>query len=166
MGETSYPIALANAFSGKDLDPVRADMTMQFRSDVLWSFATTTTRLTGPTSDEDFVAVALHEIAHGLGFEGNMYESYNVGFCGDGPIGFLYPCPTPYDRFVVDSTGVPLLDYRSPDPRELGTRLKSDANFGGPNTVAANGGTAAKLYTPNIWERSSLSHLDWRHLRV
>jgi hypothetical protein len=56
-----------------------------------------------------------------------------------------------------------LLDYHAPDidPRELGTRLKGDAHFGGPNTIAANGGTAAKLYAPGdfIWG-SSLSHLD------
>jgi len=105
--------------------------------------------------------VALHELAHGLGFIGNMYESYNVGFCGDGPIGYLYPCPTPYDWFAVDSTGVPLLDYHATNPVALGTRLEGDASFGGPNTVIANAGAAAKLYTPMNWQPgSSLSHLD------
>jgi hypothetical protein len=161
---TFYPSALANALSGNDLDPARADITLQFKADVAWSFAITTTYLTAPstpTDDEDFVTVALHEIAHGLGYIGNMYEDYNVGFCGDGLYGYLYPCPTTYDRFVVDSGGVALLYYHVVNPITLGARLKSDANFGGPNTVAANGGTAAKLYTPPtfLWG-SSLSHLD------
>ena len=146
--DTAYPIALANALSGSDLNPAHMDMTLQFKSDVTWSFVTTPHR-TAPAANEDFVTVALHELAHGLGFTGNMYEDYNIGFCGDGLYGYLYPCPTPYDWFVVDSAGVPLLNYHTPDPRELGTRLKSDANFGGPNTSVANGGTAAKLYTPN-----------------
>lgn len=159
--DTAYSIALANALSSSDLNPARADMTLQFKSDVTWSFVTTTTHLTAPTENEDFVTVALHEMAHGLGFIGNMYtDDSNVGFCGDGLYGYLYPCPTPYDWFAVDGAGVPLLDYRAPDPRELGTRLKSDANFGGLNTVAANGGLA-KLYTPaTFYFGSSLSHLD------
>ncbi len=157
-----YPIALANALSGSDLDTTRADMRLQFKSDAEWSYITTTTRLAAPTESYDFVGVALHELAHGLGFIGNMYEDYNIGFCGNGPIGYLYPCPTPYDWLTVDSAGVPLLDYLASDPSALGARLKSDANLGGPNTVAANGGTAAKLYTPStyFYLGSSLSHLD------
>jgi hypothetical protein len=158
--DTAYPAALANALSGSDLNPAQVDMTLQFKSDVTWSFVTTATHLTAPTEDKDFVTVALHELAHGLGSIGNMYEDYNVGFCGEGPYGYLYPCPTPYDWFAVDSAGVPLLDYRAPDPRELGTRLKSDANFGGLNAVVANGGLV-KLYTPAaFYFGSSLSHLD------
>ncbi len=152
---TAYPIALANALSGSDLDATRADMTLQFKSDTTWSFVLTPTHLTAPVASEDFVTVALHELAHGLGFIGNMYEEYNVGFCGS----YLYPCPTPYDWFAVNSSGVPLLD--SPTPIVLGVLLKSDANFGGPNTVIANGETAAKLYTPaTFYFGSSLSHLD------
>jgi hypothetical protein len=154
---TAYPIALANALSGSDLDPARADMTLQFRSDVVWSFVLTPTHLTAPVYGEDFVTVALHELAHGLGFTGNMYEEWNVGFCSH----FLNPCPTPYDRFVVDSAGIALLSYLPNDPYTLAARLKGDANFGGPNTVAANAGAAAKLYTPTNWQPgSSLSHLD------
>ncbi len=161
MLNTAYPIALANALSGSDLDPTRADMTLQFRSDVAWSFVLTPTHLTAPVYGEDFVTVALHELAHGLGFIGNMYESYNVGFCGDGPYGYLYPCPTPYDRFIVDSAGIALLSYLPDDPYALAACLKGDANFGGPNTVIANAGTTAKLYTPTNWQPgSSLSHLD------
>ncbi|HQK15568.1 MAG TPA: hypothetical protein PLJ78_16675, partial [Anaerolineae bacterium] len=154
---TAYPIALANALTGSDLAPTWADMTLQFKSDVAWSFITTTTHLSAPAAGEDFVAVALHELAHGLGFIGNMYEEWNVGFCGNA----LYPCPTPYDWFAVDSAGVALLSHLPNDPYALAARLKGDANFGGPNTLIASAGAAAKLYTPMNWQPgSSLSHLD------
>ncbi|MBN1874950.1 MAG: PKD domain-containing protein [Anaerolineae bacterium] len=152
---TAYPIALANALSGRDLMPGIEDITLEFDASVAWSFALTPTlHARDLSAGEDFVTVALHELAHGLGFIGNMYESYSVGFCRD-------YCPTPYDQLVVDSSGIALLSYLTPDPRELGTRLEGDANFGGLNTIAANGGAAAKLYTPNSWlPGSSLSHLD------
>ena len=154
--DTFYPIALANALAGQDLEPATPDITLQFRAGVDWSFATDVPQPGGT----DFVAVALHELCHGLGFSGNMYESYNIGFCGNGPFSW-YLCPTAYDRFAVDSEGVQLLSYIGPDPRVLGTKLKSDANFGGPNTVARNGGDPVKLYTPAVWDQgSSLSHLD------
>lgn len=152
-----YPAALANALSGTDLDPSRPDINLHFLSAISWSFATTTP----PTSGRDFVAVALHELAHGLGFVSNMYEDYTVGFCGGGLYGALYPCPTAYDWFTVDSSGVGLLTYLTPDPRDLGDRLKADANFGGPNAVVANAGSIVKLYTPALFTfGTSLSHLD------
>jgi hypothetical protein len=157
MVDTYYPISLANALAGQDLDPAQPDMSISFDSDVDWSFETTTPSPTGL----DFVSVGLHEMGHGLGFVGHMYESYSVGFCGDGPYGYLYPCPTAYDRFAIDSQDIALLSYLSPDPRELGARLESDANFGGANARAANSGLASKLYTPATWiQGSSLSHLD------
>lgn len=157
--DVQYPAALANALHGADLNPVRGDMTLQFKSDVAWSYATARSL----TAGEDFVAVALHELAHGLGFAGNMYADYGVGFCGNSLYGALYPCPTPYDWFAVDSSGVALLDYlNDPDdgPYKLAARLTGDANFGGPNALAARGGPV-KLYTPTQWRwGSSLSHLD------
>ncbi len=155
----AYPIALANALSSSDLYPVGADMVLQFDSDVDWSYVTATTYLNAAAVSYDFVAVALHELAHGLGFIGNMYEEWNVGFCGNSLSS--YYCPTPYDWFAVDSAGVALLSYLPNDPYALAARLKGDANFGGPNTVAANAGIVAKLYTPATWiPGSSLSHLD------
>ena len=158
--DTAYPIALANALNGSDLYPAGVDMTLQFKSDVTWSFVLTPAHLTAPVDNEDFVAVALHELAHGLGFIGNMYEDYGVGFCGNGPIGYLHPCPTPYDWFTVDSAGTTLLSYLPMDPYALAARLTGDAHFGGPNAITAYGGSL-KVYTPStfIWG-SSLSHLD------
>ncbi len=137
---TYYPVALANALGGVKGDG--PEIIMKFNAQQSLSLAT-----------------ALHELAHGLGFIGNMTVESNIGFCGDSYAS--YWCPGPYDRFVADSDGSLLLDLRTPDPRVLADRLTRDANFGGPNTKAANGGTAAKLYTPSNWDSySSLSHLD------
>jgi hypothetical protein len=157
MVDTYYPVSLANALAGQDLDPARPDMSISFDSDADWSFETSTPSPSGM----DFVSVALHEMGHGLGFVGHMHESYNVGFCGNDAYAYLYPCPTAYDRLAVDDEGIALLSYLTPDPRELGTRLENDANFGGPNASAANGGVPAKLYTPATWvQGSSFLHLD------
>ncbi len=154
FARTNYPIALANALSGRDHLPGIEDITLEFNANIAWSFELTPTlRMHSLSSGQDFVTIALHELAHGLGFIGNMYERYNVGFC-------LMYCPTPYDQLAVDSEGVVLLSYLTPDPRELAARLRSDANFGGANTIVANSGTAAKLYAPGYWSASSLSHLD------
>ncbi len=156
MVDTYYPLALANALSGRDLAPEGHDINVYFLSTVDWSFTTATP----PTTAYDFVTAALHELGHGLGFSGNMYESYNVGFCGNGPY-YWYSCPTVYDRLAVDSLGVSLLSYMEPDPRVLGGKLKSDANFGGPNAVTRNANAWVKLYTPAFWDQgTSLSHLD------
>ena len=154
--DVQYPAALANALHGVDLDPNRAEIALRFKSDAAWSFAAPRRGAAG----EDFVAVALHELAHGLGFTGNLYEDYSVGFCGTGPLGFLYPCPTPYDWFTLGSDHIALLSYLPANPYALAAHLESDANFGGPNATAAHGGLV-KLFTPPSFQwGSSLSHLD------
>ena len=70
-----YPAALANQFAGKDLSPGFADIVMQFNSAI-----GTPTCLSSQTwyygldlkhgASADLFVVALHEIAHGLGFSG------------------------------------------------------------------------------------------------
>ncbi len=151
--DTAYPVALANALSGMDLNGVSSEINLQFDSAHSWDFSI------DPVGN--FMTVAMHELGHGLGFYTGMYESYNVGYCGDGLYGALYPCPTVYDRFVVDSLHVPLLSYKAPDPRVLGAKLKSDANFGGPNTLSQNAGAPLPLYTPASFDLgSSICHVD------
>jgi len=70
---TWYPVGLANALSGSDLDPSNPDITAQFNSAIgttcpfpgTWYYG-----LDGnpPAGQIDFVTVLLHELAHGLGF--------------------------------------------------------------------------------------------------
>jgi hypothetical protein len=72
VAATWYPVALANALQGSDLDPGAVDMTAQFNS----ALGTTCPFPRGwyygldgnAGSDIDFVTVLLHEMGHGLGF--------------------------------------------------------------------------------------------------
>jgi hypothetical protein len=91
-----YPIALANKFAGVDIRPGAADIAMQFNGDV-----------DGPTclgdskwyygydgnegNDSDFLVVALHELAHGLGFSG-----------GSRAPAFLSNIPSVFDTHTLD----------------------------------------------------------------
>jgi hypothetical protein len=71
-----YPIALANKFAGTDLRPNDADITSQFNADIdnatclgesSWYYG-----LDGNEGDnQDLLATALHEFAHGLGMAGS-----------------------------------------------------------------------------------------------
>ena len=65
IANTWYVQALANKFSGMDLDPSTSDMSVTFSSDFPFYFG-----LDGnPSSGQyDFVSVVLHELGHGLGF--------------------------------------------------------------------------------------------------
>lgn len=93
-----YPVALANKFSGVDLDPTRPDIVMQFNGDLdkptclgtqSWYYG-----LDGnePDSDSDLFVVVLHELAHGFGFSGSTR--------GD----FLDDAPSVFDTHTLDLT--------------------------------------------------------------
>jgi len=71
---TWYPSALADKLAGADLDPGEVDMQVVFNSDVDGAEVLGASRFyygfdaAPPDGDVDFIAVALHEIGHGLGF--------------------------------------------------------------------------------------------------
>jgi hypothetical protein len=105
---TWYPAALANKISGSDLNPAGPEIQATFNSNL-----GNTGCLTGfpfylgtdanvPTGQIDFVAVALHELAHGLGF-----QTFTSGSTGD----FLSSFPAVWDRFLFDTgTGLSWAD--------------------------------------------------------
>jgi hypothetical protein len=72
LPNTWYVSALANARAGSDLDPSLPDIAMQFNSELgaadCFAGSTFYLGLDGQGSGVDLVAVAEHEIAHGLGF--------------------------------------------------------------------------------------------------
>ena len=159
FSDTFYPIALANARAGVDLAPGQTDMVLTF--------------LTG----NPIFGTALHELGHGLGFEGRIDVTggpgANMAACSS-TISMWSPhgsCPTPYDRLATDGAGRLLLSYNlflwsegdpSGSPLEVGAKLTSggDAYLGGPNASIQNGGNRVKLYTPYNWTNSSYSHVD------
>jgi hypothetical protein len=162
---TWYVDALADELSGGDVNagnPGAFDILASFNSFFAnWYFGTDGMT---PGGHYDFVSVALHELAHGLGYSGSASVNGQVGSIGFSGI------PTIYDRFTITETGTPLLSLPNPSVA-LGTPLTSGydpANprgpgsyWGGPVGSLGNGELSARLYTPSTWTAgSSYSHLD------
>lgn len=160
-GNTWYPTALANKYLGRDVDPTSPDLHSDFNGDVKnWYFGTD--GLT-PLDQYDFLSVALHQIAHGLGFTGSMtVDAMGVGSFGmTAPGAQLYPLV--FDTFVraPDGSLTDGINYANPSP-QLGTQLQANkVLFYGNATSRACGGGAALLYAPTPWRQgSSYVHLD------
>jgi hypothetical protein len=154
QASTYYPVALANALSGADLNTSGPEVVGVFSSNFASSYYYGTDGNPGP-SQFDLVSLALHEFTHGLGFSGSMNS--------DGTTASYNTPPTIYDRFTVDASGKLLISYPNLSAT-LGSALEGGAGgvfFNGTNATAANGGAWAKLYSPSSWASgSSYSHLD------
>lgn len=148
---TFYPVALANALAENDLNgPGTYEIRGRFNSTFNWYFGVDG----NPASNQiDFISVALHELAHGMGFAGGMNNSTGILAC-------YTPYPFIYDRFTRNSAGTPLLDLCQ-NPSALAAALTSLATFAGTNARAANAGAPVPLYTPPVWQQgSSYSHVS------
>jgi hypothetical protein len=157
---TFYPMAVVDAITGGDQDPGFADIEADFSSAYgSWYFGTDGNT---PPGTHDFVTTVLHEIGHGLGFQGSMRVSAGTGAWGLGNPGEpVYPLA--YDRFAENTAGTPLLNAATfPNPSAaLRTALQSPVFFDGPKANVPDGGTRSKLYAPATWNGgSSFSHLD------
>lgn len=153
VANTWYPVALANALHGSDLDVANPDIDATFSSTFNSpGFYYGTDGNTG--GKVDFASVVMHELGHGLGFLGLEDVSGGIGSCCGGSA-----YPSIYDRFTT-SNGTSLLSI--PNGASLATALQGQTvRFTGANATAANGGTSPRLYTPASWEPgSSYSHLD------
>lgn len=168
---SAYSSALTDAILGEDQRSGEPDIVARFNSERDdWYFDTGQ-----PGSREiDFTSVAVHEIAHGLGFFGSMSVEDENGD-EEGSWGFDFgsieePVPAIYDRFVEDLPGNRLINtdvYPNPS-EELAEALTSEnVFFNGPQARVGN--TASEepsderpeLYAPPEWnEGSSYSHLD------
>ena len=105
----------------------------------------------------DFVTVAMHEIAHGLGFFSNARVENGQGKLRDDN-GY----PTIYDDFVEDGSGTSILiNVVDPSAALLEWFQSNDVFWNGQNGKNANGGNRPKLYAPPTWkEGSSYAHLS------
>ncbi|HEY9829200.1 MAG TPA: hypothetical protein V6D26_01385 [Stenomitos sp.] len=160
VSNTLYPVALANALAGRDLNSKQADITASFSSDVNWYFGTDGNT---PTGQYDFVTVALHELGHGLGF----YSSMNVTPNSMGQsLGSWGSSNSPYifDRFIENNAGQNLINTTlfPQNSTQLGNELTSNnVFFDASITTSRNDNVRPRLYAPNPWEGgSSISHLD------
>jgi len=152
----SYPIALANAISGRDLNQNRAEILIDVNSNTTW-YRPDTGRAISRT-EFDLESVFLHEIAHGLGFLSSDHFEDNPTKPNFGKV--TLGDPTPYDAFAISFEGKRLADYETGSP-ELQTAVTSRLEWVGELGVRANGGVRPLLHTPNPYvEGSSVSHLD------
>lgn len=154
-----YPAALAEALcncEGNVATEITANFNSAFSS---WYLGTDGN---APSSSYDFMTVVLHELGHGLGFLGTYYVSGTQGGWGfQGTTSTLR-----YDLGVWSAaTGGSKLTNTAlyPNPSAaLKTQLTDGSvYFEGPNVLAANGGSRARIYAPNPWQGgSSGSHFD------
>lgn len=169
VGDTWYPVALANQLANSDWDPGRPEIKAQFSAAFDWYFGVdglVPDKPADPSDPDslrsDFLSVALHELGHGLGFSGSaeVDNGLDPDECdGRNGYGCVSNPPTAYDRFAYFGSKS-ILDFT--DPQELGTALiVNQWFFNGPNTKAANGSAPARLFAPITWSSgSSYSHLD------
>lgn len=162
---TWYPSALANRLAGVDLDGgTTPDVDLIFNSDVDGPTALGSGRyyygLDGhpPPGDVSFVQVALHEIAHGLGFVSQLNRSTGAKLLGYDDV---------YSSWV-EQVGAAPPDFPSMSDGERLAALTSgsELRWAGPSLAAAAGGLAAgvdaegrvELYVPPQVVLSTLHH--------
>lgn len=166
--DTWYDSALADFLAGEDLIPGAPDIEITFNQNQNWYFGTDAQ----PDSGQfDFVTVALHEIAHGLGITGSAFELGPRIVTGEnGPISLFSArygvkdendeyFPLIYQRFLADpTTGIPdfLTNYEPGQLYDEVYDMITTAMIWGSGTAAG-----AVLFAPDpILPGSSISHLD------
>jgi len=150
---TYYPVAIANALYGSDLNGGTEEIVIAYNNQFTdWYFGTDGAC---PSTKIDFVQVIMHEMCHGLGFIGSMYISSGLGYWG------MSGYPVIYDRYTENGAGTKLITYSS-GTASLASQLTSGSvYFNGANANAGNGGSKVKLYAPATWAQgSSYAHLD------
>ena len=166
-----YPIALANALAGSDLNGPTAEINATFNSNVgiggcltssHWYYGLDNVHHPG---DIDLVPVLLHEFGHGLGFESFTDESTGVQ-AGNTPPGF----PSVYDFFLLDKTTGKHWAAMTNAERQASAINTTNLVWDGPQvtTDSASALTAGKdssghplMYAPGTVESgSSVSHWD------
>jgi hypothetical protein len=139
LTNTWYPVALANARHGSDLDLAHADISATFSSSYSGFYFGTDGNTAGKV---DFESVVLHELGHGLGFLGSMNVSGGLGSCGG-----CGGTPFVYDRSVT-SNGTPILSFADNSVALAGALQGKDVRFTGAAAVAANRAGAPTRYAP------------------
>lgn len=114
VADTWYPSALADAIAGEDLNPGYIDINSRFNGDI----GVNPNCLTGadwyygldgktPEGKINFLNVVMHEIGHGLGFQGftgsngaffNLRKDIYSTFAFDNALGKTFPDLTPGER--------------------------------------------------------------------
>lgn len=171
MMDIIYPTTLANAITGTDTKPNDIDIEIFMSNQINWYFGLDANP---PVNQYDFVTVAIHEIAHGLGFVETLQQNgNNVEYGSLTEEDIILPLsfelddqegdPFIYSTFVENASGQEMLDNNlfPNNSTQLADFVTSPAFFNGPNAIAANGGTEPRVYTPATFAfGSSIIHLN------
>ena len=161
LPSTVYVSAQVNHLFGSDRNGSTPEINATFNSTVdtgtiiggeRWYYGSDS----NPGGNIDFITVALHELAHGLGFGASINET---GAFLNGE-----DLPDAFDRhlYVSSTPGNPNNFLTA---RDQGTRaddvVGDNLYFNGPDSQAGNGGALVKLYAPTTWQTgSSVSHVN------
>ncbi len=159
-----YPVALANKLAGRDRDILEADINVVINNNanVGWYFGTDGNT---PTGKIDFVTVVLHEIGHGLGFDSEANDTFDVNHPVMATMGKLRSgtprYPYIYDSFVVNGSGTAITSFDDPSADLLTQFTSGNLFWDGTQGKAANSGTRPKIHTTSDWSNgASFVHLD------
>lgn len=153
-----YPVSLAEAIAGQNLNGTESDITISINNKINWSYFTDGNF---EPFKYDLMTIVLHEIAHGLGFTSTfkLNETNNAQ-----AIWGLNGLPIIYDLFLQNSSGILLIN---------------DAQYGNPSVDLRRFITSDELYfkidneaeiknlpqisaPPLFVSGGSISHLDER----
>ncbi len=151
-----YPVTIAEKIAGRDLnDKNDPDVIITMNKDISWWYDTENEP---PLDRYDFLTVSVHELTHGLGFDGGFFEDnerkgnyyfreYFIAF----------------DYYFENSAGIKISDTtKYPIPSiELQKQLTlPPIYFNSPLTFNQTGKTP-QMWVPRTWDPgSSLYHLD------
>lgn len=154
LPDVYYPVALAEKLTGREMNSEKAaDIEIYFNKLKPWYFGTDGNT---PATDYDFVTVALHEIAHGLGISGFFEDVNNLGQ-------YSNPTNTPsvYDFYVFNLKEERLADqniFRCPSAELHREFTSNNLKF---NVLSANNSGSPKIYAPEKWNPgASIYHLN------
>lgn len=164
---TFYPIALANALTGSDLDPSRTDIGAEFNGDiddndnclqgVDWYYGVDGNP---PSNTVEFLPTVTHELVHGLGF---------ISFVDFSDGSFPSDIPAIFDRFVFDLDLGQFWPALTNSQRQGSITNDGRLVFDGPATTSngaptlSNGVSSGRVQLfapPSIEGGSSVAHWD------
>lgn len=157
--DTWYPVALVEKITGREITGAGSpDMTASFNSSIPWYFGTD---LNTPVDKYDFVSTVLHEIGHGLGFNGFLDADVRAR---TGSYGYSDDLPAVFDRLVEDAASRQLTDlkaYENPSAALYYVLISDQLYAESPSALILGDGQRPRLYAPpNFTVGSSIYHLN------